>query len=214
MGWNTKYPIGRLVAKQGGELSIDRNELMKRLGYLNPTKGLRHFDLFLTTGKYTSHLQNNLPEVLGVPTAIVEEAVSTTRQQIEKAQESTAREKFSPHILVLTKGERLPFFIQAFIWGERLLDLPKTFHQLSLSQQVHQVAGIARRHFHGHRGKLEAWGIITGYRLQSTCDHAVILNTDGTILEGFNRDGETSKPELRVKGKRVSVGGGSFIPMK
>ena len=158
------------------------------------------------TGQEDSHLLQALPKALGLDAAKLEEAAVATRQQVADAEEATARERFQPHIQVLASwpnGKRMPFFIQAFALDQKVLPLPDGFDRLSSSRQVRQVAGIVRAHFREHQGKLGRGGKITGYRVQFTYNHAVVLNIDGTIREGFQRRPETPAPELRVGGKRV-----------
>ena len=203
-------PLARLINTRMAEVGISRVDLMKRLGYANPSRGLRRFDDFLTTGRITTHLLKNLPEVLGMDAAEVEAEAATTRQQIANAEETAARERFRPYILVLTElppGIRFPAFAQMFAWGQKVVGLPGEFDQLSSSQQVKQAARIVRHHFGENGGELCAvWGTITGYRLQRTYDHAVILNTDGTIQEGFDRTREPPAPGILIGGKKVPMG--------
>lgn len=204
-----KSPLAELVGDRMAELKISRVELMKRLGYANPSKGLRRFDEFMATGQSTSHLLKTLPELLGLANIDVEDAAAITRQQIADTEEAAAREQFRPHILVLASwpdGKRFPFFIQAFAYGQKVLHMADGFDKLSSARQVRQVARIVRQHFRENGGKLGVWGTITGYRLQITYDHSVVLNTDGTIREGFNRDQEPPPPMLTIKGKRIPVG--------
>ena len=87
-----------------------------------------------------------------------------------------------------------------------MLRLPDKFDRLSSAQQVRQAARIVRRHFRKKGGELGPWGTITGYRLQLTLDHAVVLITDGTVREGFIRAPEPPAPEIRIKGTRAPVG--------
>ena len=148
MGWNTKYPIGLLVAKRADELNISRVELMKRLGYANPSKGLRRFDDFLATGQQTTHLLNGLPDVLGLCAAEVHTAAKATRQQIADAEEAEARARFHAHVLVLAKredGKHIPAFMQAWFWGNKVMGLPDDFNSMSSAQQVRQAARIVRQ---------------------------------------------------------------------
>ena len=206
---NPQTPLARLINARLSTLEISRVELIHKLGYANTDMGLRRFDDFLGTGRITTHLLKGLPAVLGLDTVNVEAASATTRQQIADREDAAARERFRPHIIVLAKREddkRIPFFVQAFIWGHKVLGLPDEFGDFSSFQQMKQATRIVRGHFHESGGELGIWGTITGYRFQRTFDHAVLLNTDGTIRDGFNRDKEPPAPELRIKGKRVPVG--------
>ena len=204
---NPNTPLASLIHARMAELGISRVELMRRLGWGNPSQGLRRFDEYLATGRNPSHLLKALPDVLGLDASEVEALAATTRQQIADAEETAARERFHPQILVLTEGGvRVPFFVQAFAWGEKVLGLPDEFADLSLAHQVRQAAPVVQRHFGKKGGKLGTWGAIIGYRLQRTYDHSVLLNTDGTIREGFSRDPERQAPELQIKGKRVPGG--------
>ena len=163
----------------------------------------------MDTGRRSSHLLKALPDVLGLDTAQVDAAAAATRQQIADAEEAAIRERFRPHILVLAtwpNGQRMPFFIQAVAYGQKVLPVADGFDRLSSGRQVRQAARIVRRHFGESGGKLNASGDITGYRLQLTLDHAVVLITDGTIREGFIRAPEPPAPEIRIKGTRVPVG--------
>lgn len=199
-----KTPVAMLIIPRMAALGIGRTEIVKHLGWSNQTKGLRHFDVLLATGKLNSHLLKGLPGVLGLNAGDVEDAAAASRQQIEEAEESQARKRFHPHIVILTKSKvRMPFFVQAFAWNEKVLALSEDFDLLSLSRQVSQASRIVLRNFRKNRGDLGTWGSITGYRLQRAFDHAVVLNTDGTIREGFNRDPESPPPELGVKGSAL-----------
>lgn len=203
-------PLARLINARLSTLGISRPDLMHRLGYANQVRGLRRFDDFLATGQITTHLLNGLPDVLGLDAAEVEAEAATRRQQIADAEEAIARERFHPHILVLTElppGIHFPAFAQMFTWGQKVVGLPEEFSRISSAQQVNQAARIVRRHFGENGGELCAvWGTITGYRLQCSFDPAVVLNTDGTMREGFNRDPKPPAPKIRIKGKRVPVG--------
>ena len=198
--------MANLINARMAGLSITRTDLVKRMVFANLDKGLRRLNGYLDTGQEDSHLLQALPNVLCLNTAQVEAAAVATRQQIAEAENAAARESFRPHILALTKGVRFPFFIQAVAWHQKVMRLPNEIARLSPSKQVRQVAGIVRQHFREHQGSLGTWGLITGYRLQITFDHAVILNTDGTVREGFHRKPEPPAPELQIKGKRLPVG--------
>ena len=206
---NPKTPLSDLINARLSELSISHTELVQRLGFANQSKGLRRFDQFMTTGRRPSHLLKTLPEVLGLDTAQVEAAAAATRQQIADADEAAARERFHSHIVVLTgrqDGKHIPAFVQAFMWGNKVMGLPNDFDGMTSSQQVRQAARVVRKHFRESGGELAAWGVITGYRLQLTYVHAVLLNVNGTLREGFNRDQEPPAPEIQIKGKRLPVG--------
>jgi len=199
-------PLAKLVNARMSELGTSRAELARRMVFGNEAKGLRRFDSFLATGQDPSQLLMSLPQVLGLDGRLMEEAAIATRQQISDAEDAAARERFRPYILALTKWVRSPFFIQVVAWYQKVMPLPNEIARLSSSKQVREVAGLVRRHFREHQGRLGAWGTITGYRLQLTYDHAVLLNVDGTVREGFNRRPEPPAPEIRIGGKRIPVG--------
>ncbi len=206
---NPKTPLSDFVNSRLSALGIESIHLVERMGFVNQAKGLRRLDQYLATGQETSHLLKNLPDVLGLDTVQVQAAAAATRKQIADKEEAAARERFHPHIEVLAKredGVGMPFFIQAILWREKVLGLPDEFDGMTSALQVRQAARIVRRHFGENQGKLGTWGNISGYRLQRTFDHAVLLNTDGTVREGFNREPEPPAPVLRVGGKRVPVG--------
>ena len=143
-----KTPLAKLISVRLSDLGISRVELVRRLGYANPSKGLRRLDGYLTTGQVTTHLLDGLPDLLGLETVDVEAAAAATRQQIADREDALARERFHPHILVLTQGGvRVPFFVQAFAWGEKLLGLPAEFDEMVPAQQVRQAAHVVRQHY-------------------------------------------------------------------
>jgi len=206
---HSKTPLAKLVNDRLSELGISLTDLVQRVGFANQAKGLRRFDEFMATGQVTTHLLKGLPDLLGLDAAQVEGAAAATRQQIADREEATARERFHPHILVLAKredGNHIPAFMQAWFWGNKVMGLPDGFDSWASSKQVGEAARIVCRHFVESGGEQDIWGTITGYRLQRTFDHAVVLNTDGTIREGFNRDGEPPATILTIKGKRIPVG--------
>ena len=199
--------LADLIHNRMIDLGMSRADLTKRMGFANQSKGLRRLDDYLATGQCPSTLLKALPNVLGLNAAEVDAAAAATRQQIADTEEAAARERFRPHIVAITEGGRqMPLFVQAFAWGQKVLGLPDEFDRLSSAQQVRQASRIVRRHFRKKGGELGTWGTITGYRLRLTLDHAVVLNTDGTIREGFIRAPEPPAPEIRIKGTRVPVG--------
>ena len=201
-----KTPLADLISVRLSDLGISRTDLVERLVFANLAKGLRRLDSYISTGYNDSHLLYGLPNILGLAPAQIEAAAAVTRQQIAEAEEAAARDRFRPHTLALTKGVRFPFSIQAVAWHQKVMRLPPDIAHLSPSKQVRKVAGIVRRHFLEHQGRLGAWGTISGYRLQITYDHAVVLSVDGTVREGFNRRLEPPPPNLTVQGKRIPVG--------
>jgi len=143
-------PLSKLINARLSELSISRTELMKRLGYANPASGLRRFDEFIATGQVTTHLLKGLPDVLGLDAANLDAAAAATRQQIADAEEAATRERFRPHILVLTArqdGKHIPAFMQAWFWGIKVLGLQDGFDSWASSKQVGQAAHIVRQHY-------------------------------------------------------------------
>ncbi|MBW8003828.1 MAG: hypothetical protein FVQ80_17825, partial [Planctomycetes bacterium] len=142
---NPQTPLARLINPRLSTLGFSRVELMHKLGYANTGRGLRRFDDFLATGRITTHLLKNLPDVLGLDTLNVEDAAATTRQQIADAEEAAARERFRPHIIVLANrqdGKHIPVFVKAWIWRNRVIGLPDDFGGLSSSQQMKQATRI------------------------------------------------------------------------
>ena len=198
--------LAKLINTRMVDLGISRTELVERMVFANLAKGLRRLDCYLATGENGSHLLYGLPKVLSLSTDQIETAAAETRQQNAEADEEAARDRFRPHILALTQGVRYPFFVQSVAWHQKVMPLPKEIAPLSSSKQVRQVAGIIRQHFREHEGMLGVWGKITGYRLQRTYDHAVLLNVDGTVRDGFIRNTAPPPPVLQVSGKQVPDG--------
>ena len=95
--------LADLIHNRMIDLGMSRADLTKRMGFANQSKGLRRLDAFLATSHDTSHLLQALPNVLGLDAANLDAAAAATRQQIVETEEAVARERFAPHILVLTR---------------------------------------------------------------------------------------------------------------
>ena len=103
-------------------------------------------------------------------------------------------------------GQQSPLFIRAMRALETRLPLPHDFTHRPLATQVKLAARLARQHYQGLQGTLQGFGVITGYRLQSAFDHAVLINPDGTIKEGFLRRVAPEEARLTIKGRRIDQG--------
>ena len=205
MAWNTRYPIGQLIAAAAHSAGLSINHLLTGAGYRNLNKGRRRLEAFVASGHAPEKFSEGLRTFLAIEPEPWNSAVVETREQISAKQEASQRERFRPYIFAKTHGglRTAPVFIKAFAAGQKLLPVPAEWLELSAKELVGHVGKLAARHFQDEGGEFPVHGTIIGYRLHITYDHAVDLGTDGSLLEPFADPAQESLPTLYVKGKPI-----------
>lgn len=206
MAWNTRYPIGQLIAAaaRGAELTV--NDLLTGAGYRNLNKGRRRLEQLLASGQTPEEFSEALRRFLAIETELWAAALSATLEQIAAEQEATQRERFRPYIYVETRGglRTAPVFIKAFTAGQKLLPVSAEWLELSTKELVGHVSKLVARHFQDKGGEFPVHGTITGYRLHITYDHAVDLGTDGSLLKPLADPTQESLPILWEKRREMA----------
>ena len=174
-----QLPITTLILSRSKELGINRTELIRRSGYTNTSKGLRHLDQLLE-GQFqsTRGLIKVLPSALEVPADVVEQVVQDTKRQIADAEEAAWRASFVPHAIILTERKiPQPIHVAAILGVDRLLrvDFDLTAGQDSFLGQT--LKGIGQKLDWTRR--IPAFGKPTGIVVNYTPDHAVEFDLQG-----------------------------------
>lgn len=206
MHWNERYPIGRLLAERTAALGLDRNDLVRALGYRNPARGRRRLDALLEGREEAPGLRARLAEALGLPPEGLDVAFAESRRELAAEQEAVARWAFRPSLTVDTdgRGPKAPLFIRAWAWPEeRVIELPADFRGWDVRRQVRYVGRRARWHFRQASGQTHWFGAITGYRLRRTFDQTLRFDTAGRLLDELGAASPPEPPRLCVGGRPV-----------
>jgi hypothetical protein len=101
------YPIKLLIEDRRRLLGLTRQDVVRRAGYRNISKGCRRLDELLAGELRTARaLIDRLPASLEVPAEVVTEAVAETARQMRAAEDAAWRAAFKPHAIILTEHTR------------------------------------------------------------------------------------------------------------
>ncbi len=111
-------PIQLLIEDRIRVLGLRRQDVARRAGYTNLSKGCRRLDELLAGDLHTTRgLIDRLPAALDVPAETVNEAVAETKRQRWAAEDAAWRAAFKPHGIILTEHERPTSITMAAISG-------------------------------------------------------------------------------------------------
>jgi len=178
-------PLAWVVDSRCDELGIDRLELMRRVGFSNPWKGIKKLTYYLACGHHPSVKLARLPAELGIPKRVLERAIERTEEKLENKRLEKRRQYFRPLLLVQTQsGVVFQQFLNPMFGNRmRIIPMPPDFQSMKKSEQIRLVSRIVRKHFRSRKKMLGFVIPIDGYYLQRTFDQVVVFNTNGTVRE-------------------------------
>jgi hypothetical protein len=167
------FPLGRLIASRANALCLTRRDLIERLGFGDRSvKGHQILAEIMTTGSVPSFV-TILAAALELDKAVVDQVLHMTawQQEAEHLQEMLAHEDlygaaFRPHLHVATERNRPePIFVAAMLTAEqlRLAYLPNKINSAGEAERDKVIRETIQRHYRDRRGRIPAFGKITGY---------------------------------------------------
>ena len=199
--------IEALVSCCCDELGLSREELIRRCGYKNISKGLRRLEqLYAADFKGSAGLIAMLPAALDVPRDVIKQTVEDTRRFLHESREAAWRAAFRPHAIILTERERpQPLFIAALIGVEVLLRIefdltagPATFPRQALDGLREKLA-----RWHGY---LPAYGRAIGFIVNYSPDRAIRFALEGNAVELFDRAYRLGVVQFAIGRRVISQG--------
>ncbi len=194
-------PIQLLIEDRIRVLGLRRQDVARRAGYTNLSKGCRRLDELLAGDLHTTRgLIDRLPAALDVPAETVNEAVAETKRQRWAAEDAAWRAAFKPHGIILTEHERPTSITMAAISGaDRKLWVdfePGSPHLTYIRQALDAVK---------RRSPISFYGAAVGVIINYSPDEAVHFDLNGkpvAILPAAHRLDQLT----------VSIGGRSVPP--
>jgi hypothetical protein len=207
------YPIHELIENQAKRLGLGRNELARRCGFKNLTKGLRRID-GVCDGDLDSPGANmvldNLAVALEVDQAAVENAIAATAEIIaeanrlaEEKRDTAWRASFKPHAY-LVGSEHRPSQITIYgITGgpERWLKIPLDLSQPPVTYAVQAHEFVKKTPF------VPFFGPTTGFIVNYTPDSAVRFDLDGNPFEHFDMAYRPGQVEVFIGKQKLPARG-------
>ena len=176
-----RYPIGRFILERSRVLEISRSDLAHRLGYRDIGRGHKALSEVLVTGVVPRHVEKYLAAALEIDDALLEPVIgATTRQKRDEASERRVeteqayRVSFRPHLQVQTeRALPSPIFVAALLTVARLRIIRLPDEALTTSDEARDVIikTIIIDHWRENRGRVPAFGGITGYVLVSVAGY-------------------------------------------
>jgi hypothetical protein len=193
-------PITALIEDRCRELGLSRQDVVRRAGYTNLSKGHRRLDELLAGDLHaTRGLIGKLSAALDVPVETVHEAVAETERKMWEAEDAAWRAEFVPHAIILTEHERpTSITLAAFTAADRHL-IVNFEPDSSRITYVAQALRAARQ-----RSPIRFYGNAVGVVVNYGPDTAVRFDLDGTpqeILTAAYRPGQLT---FAIRGRPVS----------
>jgi hypothetical protein len=194
-------PLANLIEARRLELGLRRQDVARRAGYTNLSKGCRRLDELLAGDLHTTRgLIDRLPAALDVPAETVNEAVAETKRQRRAAEDRAWRAAFKPHAIILTEHTRPTSITMAIFTGaDRKLwvDFEPDSSPVSYLKQTLRAAK--------RRSPISFYGAAVGVIVNYSPDEAVHFDLNGkpvAILPAAHRLGQLT----------VSIGGHPVPP--
>ncbi len=218
------YPIKKFVNDRIKELGISKNEVVRRTGYTNLTKGLRRLEQFLINTDTAGLVAPSLHKALEIPFCELEAKVSETRKIIAEEYEESLRQReivereaYAPHLaLFMEYVVPTQICICGFMGGDRnrFVFFSKNFNELPTKEQgllIQEKVNFAMNRFEQKGtvrffGKIQ-WFVLSRYYDESQQDRTVYdleakLIPDATYEQRVIRNGVA---RVFIKRSRVDV---------
>lgn len=203
--------IDDLVSSRCRELGLKPKDVIRRCGYANEAKGIRRFEQ-LQQGNFESTvgLLRALPGALELPDNSVNEAVETSKRQIQDAREAAWRASFKPHAIILTENTRPePIFVAALIGVDTLLRIDFDLTSTQATWRTQAIDGIRARlkrwnSSWNNRRQVEAYSLPAfgrpiGFVVNYAVDHAVRYDLEGNAVDMLPAAYRVGRADLRFR---------------
>ena len=203
--------IAREIEQKRLEAGLRKEDLIRKMGYMNISEGLHRYDAFLNGKIYQPDLLKEFPNVLPISAERVMELyiigkneLSAKIENFSHMKEQKSSGKFIPHGIIDTElSIPNPIFIAAIIGVEKLkrvdIDLSKPVS--TYPSQV--IAEISKRIT--YNGKIICFGKPTGFTINYSPNRAIQYDLEGNPIKEYNH-------AIRLGQASISVGGQKIPP--
>ena len=170
-------PLKNLLRDELSRLGVSRNELLRRMGYINLDKGQRRLREFEAGNlRIANMLKDRLAAGLDLPIETVVATIAEERRARVRVKDAAYRAAFQPHAIYLTE-RTVPsqITICGLVNGDRLR-VVIFGDDVSSETYVHHVM---QRIPDG----LPFFGAVTGFALNYSPDQAVFYDRDGNVVK-------------------------------
>ncbi len=218
------YPIKKFVNDRIKELGISKNEVVRRTGYTNISKGLRRLEQFLSNTDTAGLVAPNLHKALEIPFSELEAKVIETRKIIKEEYEESLRQRelaereaYAPHLaLFMEHAVPTQICICGFTGGDRnrFVFFPKNFNELPTEEQeqlIHEKVNFAMNRFE-QKGTVRFFGKIRWFVLSRYYDEPQedrnVYDLEGNLIFDATYEQRTIRngvASVSLKRSRVDV---------
>lgn len=170
------YEIEKYILEAMKARGLKKSDLVKRMGYKNVAKGIRHLDAFMECKNFNRFIRENLAGALGVPEGEVREVMERTRRELKlerEKQRDIERQNFTPFLFCHTeKRIPSPIFVAALAGSNRMkiIQLPENYNDLPEGEQENIRKTLIIDRMQHYKGTIPAFGAITGFTLKRFFD--------------------------------------------
>jgi hypothetical protein len=195
-------PITALIEDRCRELGLSRQDVVRRAGYVNLSKGHRRLDELLAGDLHTTRgLIEKLSAALDVPVEVVTEAVEATKRELWAREDAAWRASFRPHAVILTEHERPTSITMAAFSGadrELWVEFEPGSSRISYVQQAIRAAR--------QRSPINFFGRCIGVIVNYSPDNAVRFDLNGNAVEVLAAAYRPDQLTVSIRGRPVSPG--------
>jgi len=193
-------PITALIEDRCRALGLTRQDVVRRAGYVNLSKGVRRLDALLAGDLHTTRgLIDRLPVALDVPVEVVTEAVEATKREIWARENAAYRAQFRPHAIILTEHERpTSITMAAFSSADRELWVEFEPGTAPISYLA-QTLRAARQ-----RSPINFYGKAVGFIINYGPDNAIRYDSNGNPLDVLSSAYRPEELTISIRGRPVS----------
>src|SRR6266496_5343716 len=195
-------PITALIEDRCRALGLTRQDVVRRAGYVNLSKGVRRLDALLAGDLHTTRgLIDLLPVALDVPVEVVTEAVEATKRELWAREDAAYRAQFRPHAIILTEHERpTSITMAAFSSADRQLWVEFQSGSSHISY-ITQALKAARQ-----RSPINFYGKAVGFIINYGPDNAIRYDLNGNPMDVLSSAYRSDELTISIRGRPVSRG--------
>jgi len=169
--------LSKLVEMRLTDLGLSREDFTRKLGFKQYAKAQHLFqNLREDYMRDMPHMRRDFAKILEVPQVVVDEAIQVSRDLRFERQDAEWRAEFQPHaVLTTTREIPRPIFAAALTGADKKLSmvLPEVIPAVQWPKWVLERLP---------RG-LPGFGLVTGFVINHTPEHAVRFDLDGNPVE-------------------------------
>lgn len=173
--------LSKLVEMRLTDLGLSREDFTLKLGFKQYAKAQHLFqNLQEDNIGDMPHMRRDFAKILEVPQEVVDEAIQVSRDLRFERQDAAWRAEFQPHAVLTTERE-IPraIFAAALTGADKKLSmlLPAAIPAVQWPKWV--LGRLSRG--------LPGFGLVTGFVINHTPDHAVRFGLDGNPIETLDK---------------------------